>query len=405
MHFFPILSTLRRHRTAATLIVLQVALTCAIVCNCVFLIRERLARMDAPSGIVEDELVRIRLTGIGTEADGAALTAADLAALSALPGVTSVANTNQVPFGGSGWNSSISTVKDDPDPPVNATMYMGSADLVETLGIEIIAGRDFEPTEYASFADAIAQKAAIPSVMISRGVAEKLYGDENAVGKPLYVFGEEPQVVVGVFDYLARPTDTLTSDAYAMIVPVTIPYSDGGSDYLIRVPSDRRAETITAAVAALEKVASNRIILDREPYTAVRADFFRQDRAMAWLLAGVCIALLIITALGIVGLASFWVQQRTRQIGIRRALGATRGQILSYFQMENFILATLGIILGMVLAYGINMWLMDKYKVARLPAEFLPLGALLLWSLGQLAVLGPALRASTVPPAVATRTV
>jgi putative ABC transport system permease protein len=119
----------------------------------------------------------------------------------------------------------------------------------------------------------------------------------------------------------------------------------------------------------------------------------------------VSLALLIITALGVVGLASFWVQQRTRQIGIRRALGATRRDILRYFQTENFILATLGIILGMVLAYAINLWLMDKYEVPRLPAPFLPIGAVMLWGLGQLAVLGPALRASLIPPATATRTV
>jgi putative ABC transport system permease protein len=137
----------------------------------------------------------------------------------------------------------------------------------------------------------------------------------------------------------------------------------------------------------------------------LRADYFKADRAMAWLLGGVCIALLIITALGVVGLASFWVQQRTRQIGIRRALGATKTDILRYFQTENFILATLGILLGMGIAYGINLLLMSKYSVPRLPAGYLPIGAALLWLLGQIAVLGPALRASMIPPAIATRSV
>ena len=126
---------------------------------------------------------------------------------------------------------------------------------------------------------------------------------------------------------------------------------------------------------------------------------------MAYLLIGVSIALLVITALGIVGLASFWVQQRTREIGIRRALGATKTDIVRYFQTENFILATAGIVLGMALAYGINLWLMSKYQMPRLPAVFLPIGAGLLWFLGQIAVLGPALRASTIPPAIATRSV
>ncbi len=126
---------------------------------------------------------------------------------------------------------------------------------------------------------------------------------------------------------------------------------------------------------------------------------------MAWLLATVILALLVVTALGIVGLASFWVQQRTKQIGVRRALGATRGQILRYFQIENFLLATVGIALGMLLAYAINQLLMGKYELPRLPLVYLPIGALALWMLGQIAVFWPAQRAAAVPPAVATRSV
>ncbi|HMG23237.1 MAG TPA: hypothetical protein VK607_18000, partial [Kofleriaceae bacterium] len=109
MHFFPILSTLRRHRTAAALIVLEIALTCAIVCNAIFLIRDRLSRMDRPSGVAEHELLRVRLTGIGTQTDASSLTAQDLAALRAIPGVKVVAATNMVPFGNSSWNTSVST--------------------------------------------------------------------------------------------------------------------------------------------------------------------------------------------------------------------------------------------------------------------------------------------------------
>ena len=89
---------------------------------------------------------------------------------------------------------------------------------------------------------------------------------------------------------------------------------------------------------------------------------------MAWLLVAVCVGLLVVTALGIVGLASFWVQQRTKQIGIRRALGATRRQILRYFQTENLLLATIGIVLGMLGAYGLNQLLMGQYELPRLPA-------------------------------------
>jgi putative ABC transport system permease protein len=144
-------------------------------------------------------------------------------------------------------------------------------------------------------------------------------------------------------------------------------------------------------------------VLKKGTQDQLRQDYFRDDRAMAGILLGVCLALLIVTALGIVGLASFWVAQRNRSIGVRRALGATRRNILHYFQTENFLLTTIGIALGMVLAYGINLVLIVHYELPRLPAIYFPVGALTLWAIGQAAVLGPALRAAAVPPVVATR--
>lgn len=406
MHFLPILSTLRRHRTAAILIVLEIAFTCAIVCNAVFLIRERLARMDRPSGIVEAEIVRVQLTGIGEHANPHAITAEDLTALRAIPGVKAVVATNMLPFGGSAWNTSVSTKADDPNPPINVAMYLGTYDFVETLGVKLLEGRDFTPEEYLDFEAAQQGNVHVPSLIISRHVAERMFPGQSAVGKQLYAMGDEPQTVVGVIDYLARPNEGNGSELrdFAMLLPITVPYTLGGT-YLLRVEPARRAEVLAAVDAALDGVDKNRILLERDTFEQIRRNYFRQDRAMAWLLVGVSIGLLIITALGVVGLASFWVQQRTRQIGIRRALGATRTDIRRYFQLENFILATVGIVVGMAMAYGINLWLMDRYQVARLPAQFLPIGAVVLWLLGQLAVLGPARRASHIPPAIATRSV
>jgi putative ABC transport system permease protein len=405
MDFIPIISSLRRHRTAALLIILEIAFTCAIVCNAVFLIRDRLQRMDRPSGVTEDEILRIRLNGIGQAADPGVITRQDLQAFHEIPGVKFAAVSVMVPFGGSSWNTSISTIPDDPSPAINAATYMGTPELTNVLGVRFIAGRDFTPTEYLDMKDA-GTAAHLPSVIISKAIADKLFPGKSAVGQPLYVWGKEPSTIVGVFELLARPNAQGGPEAagYSMLLPVIVSFADAGN-YLLRVDPTRKIEILAAAEAAIKKVAPNRLILDRQTFADVRRDHFKEDRAMAWLLFGVSAALLIITALGVIGLASFWVQQRTRQIGVRRALGATRGDILRYFQTENFILATVGIVLGMAMAYGINMWLMSKYQVERLPAEFLPIGAVLLWFLGQVAVLGPALRAAAIPPAIATRSV
>ncbi|HWG67121.1 MAG TPA: FtsX-like permease family protein, partial [Rhodanobacteraceae bacterium] len=140
-------------------------------------------------------------------------------------------------------------------------------------------------------------------------------------------------------------------------------------------------------------------------YYELRSGYFRDDHAMTGMLASVILAVLLITGLGIVGLASFWVAQRRKQIGIRRALGATRADIVHYFQTENFLIVTFGILAGMLLAYGLSLLLMMHYELPRLPWVYLPIGAIALWLIGQAAVLGPALRAAAVPPVVATRSV
>jgi putative ABC transport system permease protein len=406
MDIRPILSTLRRHKTAAALIVLEIALACAIVCNALFLIGNRIETLQRPSGIAESELVTISLGGIGQQVNAAARTREDLAALRAVPGVRNATVLNQVPFVHYSWNTSLALTPDQERPTLNAAQYMAEEGTLQTLGLQLVAGRDFTPDEYLDLeiaqTDRDAQKKGT-AIILNRATAEKMFPGQNALGKTLYT-GQIPVRVVGIVDTLARPTATsgLAEIDYAMLLPLRLNYTKGL--YVLRVTDPaRRQEVLTAATAALMKVDNSRLVLKQQTYAEIRDDYFQGDRAMVWLLGAVCIALLIVTALGIVGLASFWVQQRTRQIGIRRALGATRGQILRYFQTENFLLASTGIVLGMLLAYAINQWLMGKYELPRLPLYYLPFGALTLWLLGQIAVFAPARRAAAVPPAVATR--
>ena len=119
------------------------------------------------------------------------------------------------------------------------------------------------------------------------------------------------------------------------------------------------------------------------------------DRSVALLMSILSGLLLLATAGGIVGLSSFWVRQRRRQIGIRRSLGATTGDILRYFHAENFLIVGAGIALGVVLAILANLGLMKVFfPLPHMPLYVPLLGALLLWLLGQLAVWGPARHAA-----------
>ena len=406
MDILPILATLRRHKITATLLVLQIALTCAIVCNAVFMIGQRLERMDMVSGVAEHELLQIGVADIGARVDEKARNAEDLAALRQIPGVVAVASVNQVPFGNSSSNTSIKLDPDQKLPTTEMTTYYGE-NAAQTMGLQLVAGRLLEPGEYMDFDRVVAAAQAgefkkLPAtVVLSRPLVERLWPGQSGLGKQVYLGGKVPLTVVGVVRYLARPS--IGDDAiaqYSALLPIRV--FDG--QYLVRVASPQdRDRVLKAALARLRQLDPHRVVLMKRSFDEIRRDFFRQDRAMAGLLVGVSVALLVVTALGIVGLGSFWVAQRRRQIGVRRALGARRADILHYFQTENFLLATFGIALGMVLAYGINLFLMQRYELPRMPGYYLPVGALALWLIGQLAVLGPALRAAAVPPVVATR--
>jgi len=404
MDIRPILSTLRRHKTAASLIVLEIALTCAIVCNALFLIGQRIEKINQPSGIAETELIEVRLGGIGPQVNAVARTREDLAALQALPGVKSAVTLNQIPFRNSSWNTSVGLVPDQERPTLSASQYFGREGALDTLGVELIAGRDFQPDEYRDLEVVKNDEAAADegsAVIVTRAMADKMFPGGDALGKTIYS-GSMPLRIIGIVKVLARPTAREGDAQFSMVLPLRTTYDEGF--YLIRVTDPtRRGEVLKAAVAALERVDSSRLVHGKSTYEEQRRKYFANDRAMVGLLITVCVALLVVTALGIVGLASFWVQQRTKQIGIRRALGATRSQILRYFQTENFLLATVGIVLGMLMAYTINLWLMNNYELPRMPISYLPIGAVLLWLLGQVAVFGPARRAAAVPPAVATR--
>jgi len=404
MDIRPILSTLLRHKIAAALIVLEIALTCAIICNALFLISTRLDRMNRPTGLAESEIVRINTAGAGNDDNAEVRAREDAALLRGLPGVIAASSINHLPFDWSSWNSSVSLQPDQQNPNFSANMYYGDEQLVETFGLDIVEGRDFEPGEYVDWDEVQkpGNEGLVGSAIVTRRIAQELFPGQSALGKHIYV-GQNPIRIVGVVEHLIRTNDNggPAQSQFAVILPIRGAFGR----FAIRTASERRDEVLKAAADALQQSNPNRIILAQGSFEEMADDWYREDRAMAWLLVTVCIALLVVTALGIVGLASFWVQQRSKQIGIRRALGATRGQILRYFQTENFLLATIGIAIGMVLAFGINQMLMGRYELPRLPLVYLPVGAIALWLLGQLAVLGPARRAAAVPPAVATRSV
>jgi putative ABC transport system permease protein len=403
MDIGPILSALGRHRVAALLITMEIALACAVLCNAFFLVSERIGLMRIDGGIDERSLALVSLNGcdgcVAADVNGRALSA-----LRAIPGVRAAGSVNTLPFGPRAGYAGVTLDREGKHFGGVPHFYTFDAGAIEALGLRPAQGSGFAPADFQPIDNFLPRDAR---VWITQALAAHLWPGESALGREFWM-GDYHFRVAGILAHLAQPDpgrseSGIAGAEWSVVVPVSGDAQLG--TYVVRADPVDLPRVAAAARDALGKAVPE-AVLDRPGSRALaelRDDYFRRDRAMAWLLAGVIAAMLLVTALGIVGLASFWVSQRTKQIGIRRALGATRGDILRYYQVENFLLATGGILLGMLLAYGGNLLLMKHFELARLPLAYLPAGAVLLWILGQFAVLGPALRAAAIPPVVATR--
>ena len=403
MEIRPILSALMRSKVSMILIGLQVALTLAIVCNALFIIGQRLDRMNRPSGMNETDTFWFGSNGFGQGYDARAVEKSDLALLRQLPGVAAATNTNSLPLSGGGWSTGISLKPQQETSTASTTLYLVDDHALETFEVKLVAGRNFKPEEVRDLT--FGDRVQPPVVIVTKALADRLFPDGDALGKQVYMDQEPPtSTIIGIVERTQQPWVESDGIEYTTFVPAHMPYGNS-TRYLVRAAPGQRDEVMKMVEQKLREANPSRIIGRVRSMEQTRQEAYASDRAMAIILGAVIFALLGITALGIVGMASFWVAQRTRQIGTRRALGATKWDILRYFHTENFIITTLGLIAGGVLAYAFSLWLMQNYQSPRLPWYYVPIGFVCLWLLGQIAVFGPALRASRVPPAVATRSV
>jgi putative ABC transport system permease protein len=403
MNIRPILVALRRHRTATFLIALEIALACAVLCNACFLIANRISIMRMASGVDEKSLAFISMDGYNASRGGE-INARVVNGLAAIPGVRSVGIINTVPFA-SPNNNGITTDPAGRQYEHVVSTYTGDMASLRALGVRLVAGRLPTVDEYRPIDSYMPDDSLI---LISRSLAHSLWPGEDPLGKDAWS-GKFHFRVIGVVEHLIASWPEMQTPAWrdwSIFIPV-LPGTKLSGTYVVQADPKDLPRVFRDAVLAMPKIAPE-AVFDHDSsglVSDIRERYFRDDRAMIGILLGVIFALMLVTALGIVGLASFWVQQRRKQIGIRRAIGATRADILHYFQTENFLIVTMGIAIGVVLAYVLNLILMKAYEVNHLPMSYLLASAVALWLLGQLAVLGPALRAAAVPPVVATRSV
>ncbi|KRE88601.1 peptide ABC transporter permease [Frateuria sp. Soil773] len=416
MKLHPMIAALRKHKAGVVLIALQIALTLAIVCNAIFIIGQRVERVGRPTGLDEGNLFVVSQQWVGAPSadtpDGVAKLDAmlkeDLATLRSLPGVASAAPINSLSLLNSTWAGALSTKPGtnftDRGSNVRTAYYFTDEQVLPTLGLRLVAGRNFNAADVQNHG--FREQFTYPVVIVTQALADKLYPKGDAVGKTIYVDGSSsPSTIVGVVARMQTPAVGWGDNFawHATLVPVRL--DANFTRVAVRAKPGQLEAAMKATAPALYQVNRLRVLDDDSvrPFTDIRAKAYRADVGMAVLMGVICLILIGVTAAGIVGLTSFWVGQRHRQIGVRRALGARRIDILHYFQMENLLIAGAGAVIGIVMAVGLNMWLMSRYEMDRLPVFYALIGVVAVLALGQCAVFVPARRASNVPPVVATR--
>lgn len=398
MEFGPIFRAMTHHRARSILIVAEVALTLGIVANCVSLIGNAKASMTRESGFDDANLISINSSPFAPEFQEQEYVNHtindDVRRLRAIPGVRDASNTYFQPWAGGGSSGEVK-IAGGADTRFRTQTYPADPHLFSTLGIHVIRGQNFTQQEY----DNADPQATTNNVIATRALADLLFPGGDAVGKQLKDPDDtETYNIVGVVDEFYNPYGWPIHE-YALFFP-----NRGGLSYLVRTEAGKAA----ALVPEIERVlldANGGRSLQVQTIPEIRSRYHTLDRVTITSLNGVMALLLGITALGIVGITSFSVAERRRQIGTRRALGASRGAILRYFLLENWIVTTLGALLGLGLAVVLNIGVVTLVDGARIEWPILAAGVVALWVVGLLSALAPALRAAQVAPAIATRNV
>lgn len=404
MEIGPIFRAMMRNKLGVLLVALQIAFTMTIIINAVFIINERNRLMARPSGLEEANLFYLTSIGFGEDFNEEVTVADDLALLRRTPGIVDATVINAIPVSGSGSSTGVQLVRDETKPTVGVAHYQTDEHALNTMNLNLIAGRNFTATEMQSIRTG--DPVNIDKAVVSKAVADELFPDiptNEAIGKHMIMSGRMDVEIIGVVERLQAPWPSSTLVERSVLLPEN--FINGYSLYLIRTEPGERDRVMADIEEELASINDSRVLRGMRSLEETREETYRIDSAMSTILKVIIAILVFITSMGIVGLAVFGINKRRKQIGTRRALGATQLEILRYFMLENFLLTGVGVCLGAVFTIAFSIVLTTSFNMPAMAWYYTPVGILALLLVGQLAVLGPSSGAARIAPATATRSV
>ena len=401
LHIKPIVSSLMRSKSGPLLLLLQIILSVAIVANASFIIHERLTMMQRESGFTEDQILSFNVYNFDPAIDNVKQNIIDQQILRDIPNVIDAASTNMMPLSDGGW---MDRFVDGPDEDTAKSMpgfafYLSNDHWLNVMGAKIVDGRNFMPEEINTRIDETGMLA-----IISQPLAKEFWGDESPVGKTVYQ-GEQTIKIIGVVEKLQGAWVDHPNFEYSVLANIDFGGNNSNKTYVVRALPEHIADLQEQIVKVLHAENPNRVIDRFSSLTEMKNLTYSNHRLMATILSIMVMLLLLITALGLTGMVMFNIQRRTKQIGTRRALGAKKTDIVSYFMVENYIICIAGGLIGGMLSLQLGKQLMSLYSLPILPIFYPVIAVVGLLVVTTLAVIVPAVRASSISPAMATRNV
>lgn len=403
MEIGPIWRMLMKSKLTALLIIFQIAITLAIFSNTLLAWNTLQNLIVPPEGFNKKDLIVVKANRYQKNSDGAQIFTQDLEGLRAIPGVLEAAPIGHEPNGG--WTH-IRTRKGQEVKRYDIIDFETNTQGLSVLGIQLVEGRLFEEheVEYVRYGN---DEGKDTLLLLSESAAALLFPRQSAVGQTVWLGGNaHPKEVIGVYkDIFGGRIEGQDTSHVTMILPVVFLERASRSNYIIRTEPGHAESLFEAVRQTLYKV-KGRYYVHINTLEAIIEKSMDTYYVMIRIFGTLSIVLFLVVSLGIAGLASYSVAKRKKHIGIRRALGATRWQIIRFFLVEHFLIALVGIGFGSLIAMGLNFLTVS----VGLFRHYLGIEQLLGASFFLLLVVGisvyfPAKRSAAIAPAIVTRTV
>jgi predicted permease len=387
-----------RHGLRGLLVVAELAFSLMLLIGAGLLIRSFVRLQNVPPGFTTDRVLSMQLVATGPkyrEDKAVAQFYQDIGSrISRLPGVIAQGQVTPLPLtGGVGWGGiNVEGYTPQPGQELQVDQRAASNDYFRTMQIALLKGRFFDDR------DAIgSQQVAI----IDEQFAQRFWPRGNPIGKHLWFDPKKPIAIAGVVGTVKQ----YGLDSGSKIV-VYFPQQQAGYNgmYLVARTSTNPADLSNAIVREIHAVDPGVPVYDiRTMQERLHDSLARQRFASAMLGAFAAFALLL-AAVGVYGVMSYLVTQGTHDIGVRVALGASRGNILGLVVRQGLMLAVVGIVTGLIGAAALTRLMSSLlFGVSATDAVTFGLVAALLAAVVCAATVMPARRATGVDPMVALR--